>query len=166
MGGCKNVTILATLVLWKSHSLENEVHPLIFQSNIRSQQLHLLDVLGFSGPEMEEWFIPLFCLRPGGREFDLQIPLGQEYLVHQHLTPSLVGYGDLSRGGQKVLWVRTRTSLGGTIILPTLEGEIFRSFSPIKTGNAFTNYLQISDFSRLLYYKIKHKEKYAKQIYS
>lgn len=112
MGGCKNVTILATLVLWKSHNLENEVHPLIFQSNIRSQQLHLLDVLGFSGPEMEEWFIPLFCLRPGGREFELQIPLGQEYLVLQHLTPSLVGCGDLSRGGQKVLWVRTRTSLG------------------------------------------------------
>ena len=45
---------------------------------------------------------------------------------------------------------------GGTIILPTLEGEIFRSFSPVKTGNAFTNYLQISDFSRLLYCKIKH----------
>ena len=35
--------------------------------------------------------------------------------------------------------------LWGTIILPTLEGEVFRSFGPIQMGNSFTNYLQIND---------------------
>lgn len=72
---------------------------------------------------MEEWFIPLFCLRPGGREFELQIPLGAGISSPPTFNPSLVGCGDLSRGGQKVLWVRTPTSLGGggTIILPTLR---------------------------------------------
>ena len=175
---------------------------------------------------MKEWFIiPSFCLRPGGREFELQIPLGQEYLVLQHLTlPWLAmeisaeeairfcGLGHEHLWGEPSFCLPWREkSLGhsvqlrwGMLLQIICRSVIFLSFFLSFFFNIYSFILlhhilvaacgiqlpyqgsnmgplhrelrvlttgpvgksQISDFSSLLYCKIKHKEKYAKQMYS